>query len=313
MHCAICGKSDIETELFRGVNRLKVVPVCEKCAIDENIPLLKKPSNEALKSAEQSQSVRERMERLSGISKSQRISHEQHTALRNLAKIRMPLPKQSNDMIIENYSWAIQMARRRLKMTTSQLANQIGIPENEMLSIEKAQLPANFEEIMEKLEVVLEIKLLKARDTKVIFKRQQQQIDVQKEILESVKKNMDYLSKIPESERVDTHEDEFVEIKPERHQQVNIPKPIKQLSQRKGELQENLGFPKEDSKEKKEKIQKIYTGEMDFSRRDQLKDVTLNDLVKIKKERERSEKELKSRKQTEEFLGDDDEISLDEE
>ncbi len=304
MHCAICGKSDIETELLRGINRFKVIPVCKKCASEENIPLIRKPSIENLKSAEQSPSVRERMERLSGIPKAQRISHEQHIAQRNLAKMKMPLPKQSSEMLVENYSWEIQMARRRMKITTSQLAKQIGIPENEMADIEKAQLPKNFEGIMEKLEVALEIKLLKARDTKIIFKRQQNQIDREKDILSSVKKNMDYLSKIPEHERVDVYnDDEFVTINPERHQPVNIPK--KPVPPKPEQL--------EDSKEKKEKIQKIQVGEMDFSRRDQLKDVTLHDLVKIKKDKEKREKELRKRKQEEEFLGDDEEILFDEE
>jgi ribosome-binding protein aMBF1 (putative translation factor) len=60
-----------------------------------------------------------------------------------------------------------------------------------------------------------------------------------------------------------------------------------------------------------EKIEKIKRGEVDFSRREQLEDVTLNDLVEMKKKRERGKITRRAQVETDAMIGEDLEIDLD--
>ncbi len=76
-----------------------------------------------------------------------------------------------------------------------------------------------------------------------------------------------------------------------------------------------MDLPKTDktkAENKKERLEKLSKGEIDFSRREDLSDVTLNDLVEMKKSREQKESNKKSKVQEEAMLGDDLEIEIDE-
>jgi len=56
---------------------------------------------------------------------------------------------------------------------------------------------------------------------------------------------------------------------------------------------------------KKEQLEKLSKGEIDFSKKEDLSNVTLNDLVEMKKSREKKESKRKSEAQEEALLGDD--------
>ncbi len=92
MKCVICGKSDEETYLQEGIHDGKIVVVCNGCAEFENIPLIKKPSEEQLQRADEKFSVRERMERLSGLRKDV-LTQEQLLANQNLKRMKLPQQK----------------------------------------------------------------------------------------------------------------------------------------------------------------------------------------------------------------------------
>ena len=72
------------------------------------------------------------------------------------------------------------------------------------------------------------------------------------------------------------------------------------------ELLEEIEF------DNKEKIKKIERGEIDFSRREQLQDVTLNDLVEMKRRREKGRVERRTRIETDAMVGDDLDLDIDE-
>jgi ribosome-binding protein aMBF1 (putative translation factor) len=256
MRCTICKRTSDEVKLLEGIYGTGMVHVCHDCAEKENIPTIKKPSDTQLEKADEQYTVRERMERMSGMRDTTEISDDQIVTQGNLAKLRMPAKKEQHEDVLDNYYWTLNISRRRKKLSIGQLAEQIQIEAKEIKAIEHGKIPANFEELFLKLEAFLGIKLLKNRKQKVTFTRN---VDEEKELLNSVRNKMDGIS-------ID----------------------------------------------KAETLGKIEEGEVDFSHRDEIQDVTLNDLVEMKKKREHQSKNRKTRIQTESMLGDDIDLDIEE-
>ena len=250
--CAICKKTSEETTLYPGILASGMVNICEDCAEDQKIPIIKKPSESQLTRADKIYSVRERLDKMSGRRDATEISRDQIVTQGNLAKLKMPKPKQNHPDVLDNYYWTLNMARRRSKMTLSQLAKKIDTTSYVIQEIEKGVLPENFKEIFLKLESLFGIKLLKVHDTQVNFTRKSP--DQEKEILRAVADKMDN----PEQELEELEEIEEAE-------------------------------------------EKIDLAEMKLSRRRNLRDVTLNDLIDRKRAREKYKNKLKA----DEMMGDD--------
>ena len=261
MKCAICKKTSDEVPLYSGILEANMVMVCDECAENEGIPVIKKPSESQLDKANERYSVRERMERMSGMRDATEISDDQIVTQGNLAKLRTPPKKESHEDVLDNYYWTLNIARRRAKMSVGQLAEKMCVSPDLIQSIEKGKIPQNFEEVFIKLEAFLGIKLLKAHKRKVNFVRM---IDKEKEILEEVRRKMGH----PDS--------------------------------------------KEDTELKEEQINRISKGEANFSKRENLSNVTLNDLVEMKKERETREQEDKIMARKAAMIGDDLDLDIDE-
>ena len=145
--CIICKKESDEIELFKGIQPDGMVMVCKNCAEEERIPIVKKPSESQLDKASERYTVRERMERMSGMRDTTEISDDQMITQGNLAKLRMPTPKQQHEDILDNYYWTLNIARRRKKLTLTQLAEKIQTTPQLIQEIEKGKLPENFEEL----------------------------------------------------------------------------------------------------------------------------------------------------------------------
>lgn len=252
MICTICKKTQEETSLYSGIQATKMVNVCEECAEDQKIPIIRKPSHSQLARADKTYSVRERLDRMSGRHDETDISHEQVATQRNLAKLKMPRPKQSHPDTLDNYYWTLNMARRRAKMTTSQLSKKIQTEPHIIQEIEKGILPKEFKEIFLKLEALLGINLLKVRPQEISFTRKNR--DKEGEILKAVEEKM----KNPEDELEDLEEIEEAE-------------------------------------------EKIDLAEVKLSRRKDLENVTLSDLVDRKRAREKYKQKMKQ----DEMMGDD--------
>jgi len=266
MRCAVCKRENDEVKLFEGILKAEMIRICEECAESEGVPLVRKPSEEQLQKAEERYSVRERMERMSGVREATEISEDQTITQGNLAKLRVPPKKQQHDDVLDNYYWTLNLARRRKKLSIGQLSDLIKIDRNILRSIERGKIPENFEEIFLQLESFLGIKLLKNHKQQVSFTRT---VDEERAILKSVK------GKIAGEDTSDTDA-----------------------------LLEGL------EGENKERMEKISKGEMDFSRRENLQDVTLNDLVEMKKEREKKQIKTRRKIQTDAILGDDLDIDV---
>lgn len=269
-------------DLYEGILEEGMVMVCNFCAENEGIPIIRKPTNEQLKKAEKRYSVRERMERLSGFGQTTDISQDQAVVQRNLARLRMPEKKQLNEEVLENYDWNLKIERRRRKMTLPQLATQSGIDYDTLNMIEKGQLPSNFKEVFLRLESFFGIRLLKYHEPLKVIRTPEDE----EKIINDVKRKMGL-----EVEEDEESEDDFVE-EPEVVQDYEEKERLK--------------------KEKVEKVEKIRKGEFDFSRRQDLKNVTLNDLVEMKRARERQEKRIIKREKESELFGEDVDLEIDE-
>ncbi len=250
--CTICKKTSEETTLYPGIQSTEMVNVCEECAEDQKIPIIKKPSESQLTRADKTYSVRERLDKMSGRRDTTEISRDQTITQRNLSKLRMPKPKQNHPEVLDNYYWTLNMARRRAKMTSTQLSKKIDTTPYTIQEIEKGVIPEDFKAIFLKLEALLGIKLLVAHEPEISFKRRNR--NQEQEILASVKQKM----KNPEAQ---LEEDEQIEA-----------------------VQE-----------------KIEKQEIKLSKRKDIKDVTLNDLVDRKRAREKYQQQIKQ----DEMMGDD--------
>jgi DNA-binding XRE family transcriptional regulator len=144
------------------------------------------------------------------------------------------------------------MARRRAKMTTSQLAKKIDTTSYKIQSCEKGALPEDFKDIFLKLEALLGIHILKHHDNQINFTRKHH--NQEKEILAAVREKLNH--------------------------------PEKEL---------------EELEELEEDEEKIDITEMKLSKRENLENVTLNDLVDRKRAREKHKLKAKQN----EMLGDD--------
>ena len=264
MVCYICQKTSDEARIFRGIYEGEVVDVCEDCVELEKIPVIKRATEEQIKKSEHSASVRERMENLSGITKGI-VSKEHSIALRNLSKIKVPQKEQQPENLVPNYHWEIKIARRRLKMTPTQLSERTCFPQKIIEQIERGQPPKDYEAVMLALEAVLEIRLFRDHPKKLIFHLPDKSPEKkQQQILEQT------MDKIKEKDK------EL--IKAEKQKKIQ---------------------------EKKKVAQEITQGKFDFSRKQNLENLTLNDLVELKRKKDKLKEIEKKEQEHEELFGDD--------
>ena len=66
MYCHTCNLSEDEAELHQGIFEGQLILVCKLCAEIEEIPLIKRPTQDQLTEIDKKHSVRERMGKISG-------------------------------------------------------------------------------------------------------------------------------------------------------------------------------------------------------------------------------------------------------
>jgi ribosome-binding protein aMBF1 (putative translation factor) len=249
MRCPICGKNEGTNKAI--INR-EVISICDSCARTEGLPLIHKPTQEQLARANQRYTVRERMMKLSGMDKLHPVSRDHEIAQRHLGKIRVPEKVQESSSLVDNYNWKIKIARRRKKITLSQLSQITGIPADTLDSLEKGMLVKDYQKIALKMENALGIPLLKEHEKTVKFimpKKEEPVVDTKTE------KALEDL--------------ELEELR----------RSVKIVEQRRK------------MEEKQQIVEEIKKGEMDFGDKKKTSEITLNDLIEAKKQRERAEKE----------------------
>jgi len=161
-NCYICGISGEKVRIFDAIYELRIINLCERCSIIENIPLIKKPNSEQLKESEIVR-VSERMRNLLGIKEQKKNeTFFQRDKLRELEKNpELEKPEKENLNLIDHFHWEIMKIRRRKGLSQKQLAQSIGESESAIKMIENSELPENAKRIISKIEQMFQINLRK--------------------------------------------------------------------------------------------------------------------------------------------------------
>jgi len=141
MECFKCNTSENKTKLFDAIVGSGIVKVCENCSSERNYPLIKKPTANDYSKIHQETNLRALVD--------SRFDKKQKEKV-----------KKRNDLV-DNFHWFIMRARRSMKLTQSQLAKEIGESETTIKMAEKGILPDGDYRLVDKLETVLRIKILK--------------------------------------------------------------------------------------------------------------------------------------------------------
>lgn len=311
-HCVVCGKEEEDTQLFDGVFDGRITKICYPCSLAENVALIKRPTREQLAEADKRQSVKQLMEKLS--SPQQKImTKDQAIAHKNLNKIKFPAMKQEHGDLVPNYDWVLKNARRRAKLSVTQLSEQTSIDKAQIESLETGQLFNGFEKIAEKLEKALNVKILIRHELIGQMIRLPKKDGEEKEILEEVtpvvekKSWFSFFKKRKEEKEKNEITEPIVEdyeaFEEEPQEQIEVPivAEKKQLSpwmsarefERKNspyQRRENRTseIKQTDTKNKDELKKQVNSGEFDFSRKENIEKITLQDLAELKKLKENS-------------------------
>ena len=176
MECFICGVKGEKAVLFSAIVKEGVVAVCEDCSVKEKILIIKRVGQ--LRESERNQTIYERLSQMAGldpVGHKEKIMREERIELKR-KEIRKPAEKknlsftnlkqanpQFEEGLIRNYHWTIFNARRAMKLTQKQLAEEIGEPEESVKLVERGILPDNYLPFIRKLQTCLRVTLFNAQ------------------------------------------------------------------------------------------------------------------------------------------------------
>jgi len=277
--CFICGKPEEDVVLFDGVSDYGVKKICYKCSEREGVTLIKKPTKEQLEQADKRRSVREVMESMSSPQR-KLMNKDQMIAHKSLAKLKFPGAKQEHGDLVENYDWVLKQARRHAKITTDAVARLANIDKAQYESLEAGQLFPGFQAIAAAVERVLEVKILKVPRREITMlptetKKVEEKKTIEQDILDSVKQKMKkhfFLVKKAKEDGVDYYDGD-IETQQDK---IDVDDIVRQKNEEKKKRYDQLAND-------------IESDKFDFSRRENLDKITLQDLAdlkKLKKEKE---------------------------
>ena len=173
IECFQCGISGNKVLLFDAICEKGIVKVCRKCSFQEDMPIIKRPTNFQLRESEKRQTVYDRLSRVAGLSTEKKVPENkelkrQETSLREIVdrnfefKIRESKIKETKirDDLVDNFHWILMRVRRLRKITQEQLAGEIVESVVAIKMAEKGVVSDGYE-LIRKLENYLGIKLIK--------------------------------------------------------------------------------------------------------------------------------------------------------
>lgn len=174
--CIRCNVREDEVKLFDAIYNGRMGFICERCAIIENIPVIKKPDTSQLKESEQAVGVMDRMKRLSGIKNTEKdetfFREDELNELDENPELERPEKEKLN--LVNHFHWDIMKNRRRKGLTHQQLAETLGESEIAVAMIEKGKLPENADSLINKLEQYFQVKLRKIPEIERIMEEKHQ-------------------------------------------------------------------------------------------------------------------------------------------
>lgn len=139
--CSICGITDEEVRLFDAISNEGIIKICEKCASEEGIPIIKK-----FYESKKNPLLRKQEDNLRKIANSKIVTNEN---------------KREFEDLIDNFHWIIMRVRRIKHLTAEQLGKELGESEKTIKLAERGFLPNNYREFIKKIEDILGIRLFK--------------------------------------------------------------------------------------------------------------------------------------------------------
>lgn len=264
--CTKCHRSEEEVRLFDVIYENEIVKMCERCAVIEEIPIIKRPTTSQLKEAEKNYSVYQRLKRMAGLEKKE---EKYETVLERIKTLdenpELEMPEEKSFNLVHNFHWYIMRARRNKGLSQRQLAMLLGESEEAIKMIERSELPGEPEILIKKVEQFFQIRLRE---------RTEKEIEEEKEkFRESSFLRRRALEKEKETEGIKNESE--VEILNEE------------------DIVSSIAYGKTVNTDiEKGSMEKIPARVLSF-KPDALKNLTIDDLQKMKEEREKAEKIIK--------------------
>ncbi len=163
MECFKCGVSEERVQLFDAISNEGVVKVCRDCSVDENLPIIRKPSEKK----EEKKPIDYNKFPNTPKGRSIRVSSDpfkrQNIFLKDIANSSAVGVAENVDksILVDNLHWVLMRARRMRKVTDEKLAREIGEPIAAIKMLERGIFPRNYKEIIQKIEMYLKVRLFK--------------------------------------------------------------------------------------------------------------------------------------------------------
>jgi len=219
-NCELCFVGNNKVKIFEGIYESRLINICERCSIIENVPIVRRPNTSQLKESELR--IYDRMKRLSGLSRfSEQKPKKQDTffvedRLKQLeASPHLERPEESLNLM-DHFHWEIMKQRRRKGLSHEQLAKNLGESVIVIQMLEKGKLPGNADVLIRKLEQFFQISLRKIDEREIIFREKFKKtktepilLDEKGQVLETIPEEEMIFIEDEESEKEKLSENEF--------------------------------------------------------------------------------------------------------
>jgi ribosome-binding protein aMBF1 (putative translation factor) len=157
--CVRCQLTDKEIKIYDAIDDGKMITICERCSIIDNIPLIKRKDPVMLKEKE---NVRKTLASMREIESKDIKELSINERLKELDRDPVSqMPESKKMVMLDHFHWDIMQERRRKKLTQGQLAEAIRESEASISLLERGILPENSENLIKKLEGFFGIRLRK--------------------------------------------------------------------------------------------------------------------------------------------------------
>lgn len=280
--CAVCGKKEEMTTLFDALYDNRLTKICLHCSRMEDVTLIKKPTPEQLAEAEKRKSVRELMENMS-MPQKRIMTKDNIIAHKDLAKLRFPGMKQEHGDLIQNYDWILKNARRHTKLSTAQIAEKIGVDKKQIESLEGGQLFSGFEKVAAALENVLKVKILKSSAGIIKYSKPTERIEMARQPQTTMTR--------PNTQQVEREKGIFASVKRAadkfRGKEIYYDDRENEIVKERIDIDDIKLMKEKEREEKRNRLdEEISSDKFDFSRKENLDNISLQDLAELKKLRE---------------------------
>jgi len=169
MECSVCGISGQLRNVSEALSSKGIVLVCDKCAMQEGFPRLKKIK---ITKEPERETMYQRMARLAGVKPKEPErpwARVQEKSLRDIVNKNYEEKVKSQGLIlkprpdlVDNFHWIIMRVRRVKGLTHKQLADRIEEPEAAIKMAEQGVVPEGYK-LVDKLERFLRVRLIRER------------------------------------------------------------------------------------------------------------------------------------------------------